>query len=255
MNGISVVIIAKDCARSIQKTLESLTWCDEIVVIDDFSTDATAAIAKRYHARVFTRHLNGDFAKQRNFGMQKALHPWVLFVDADEVVPEALRRELQKTLATVGPEVGALSMCRRDYFLGREFRHGTIPAVFHVRVLRKGLARWEIPFLERVSCHGTVVHLQHRLVHNRTETVGGYVDKANFYSSLAAAQAFERHEHMSLQKLLYDPMYRFFSNYLFSGSFVDGIHTLIFWVLISFMEFLIQAKLWLLWENERSKRV
>jgi len=83
---LSVVIITRNEEKNIKDCLETLKWCDEVIVVDDKSEDKTSQIAKEMGAKVFTCLLNDDFAAQRNFGLKKARNKWVLFVDADERV-------------------------------------------------------------------------------------------------------------------------------------------------------------------------
>lgn len=93
---LSVVVLTHNDAHILPQTLSSLSFCDEIVVIDDYSTDTTRKIARSYHARVYLRHLDNDFASQRNYGLYKCKGEWVLFVDSDEVVSKDLAQEITK---------------------------------------------------------------------------------------------------------------------------------------------------------------
>ena len=90
---VSAVVLTHNEENNIADCLENLAWCNEIIVIDDNSEDRTVEIAKRYGVIIYSHSLDGDFSKQRNFGLQKAKNEWVLFVDADERVPMELRKE------------------------------------------------------------------------------------------------------------------------------------------------------------------
>src|SRR5260221_14334529 len=119
---ISAVVIAKNEEKNIANCLANLAWCDEIIVIDDYSTDKTCVLTKKYGANIYKHHLNSDFASQRNFGLTHATGDWVLFVDADERISKPLSREiLQKTEKT---NYGGFYIKRRDYFLGHEIKYG-----------------------------------------------------------------------------------------------------------------------------------
>src|SRR4030042_6223066 len=95
---ISVVVLTHNNAGSIEQTLQSLAWSDEIIIIDDYSTDKTISIASTYKAKIIQHRLNHDFAAQRNFGLSKVKGEWVLFVDSDEVVSEELKNEIQRAI-------------------------------------------------------------------------------------------------------------------------------------------------------------
>src|SRR6185437_16673815 len=92
---ISAVVLTKNEEKNIVHCLQGLQWCDEIIVIDDNSTDQTVALAKKHKANVFTRSLQGNFAQQRNFGLDKTTGDWVLFIDADERISAELLAEIQ----------------------------------------------------------------------------------------------------------------------------------------------------------------
>ena len=95
---ISAVVLTHNDESVISKCLESLAWCDEVVVIDDESTDETAAIVRKHGVRVVSRKLDDDFAAQRNFGLKHAKNDWVLFVDSDEVVSKSLAKEIMQVI-------------------------------------------------------------------------------------------------------------------------------------------------------------
>src|SRR6266436_2363513 len=95
---LTAVILAKNEEENIEECLKCLKWCDEILVIDDESTDRTIEIAKKENAKVYKHLLNNNFAAARNFGLERARNDWVLFVDADERISEDLARELESRI-------------------------------------------------------------------------------------------------------------------------------------------------------------
>src|SRR5437016_13641622 len=95
---ISAIILTFNDEVTIERTLASLAFCDEIIVIDDFSTDKTPDIVQRNHAKMYTHRVDGDFAAQRNFGLTKVKGDWILFVDSDEVVSSELAAEIQESI-------------------------------------------------------------------------------------------------------------------------------------------------------------
>ena len=100
---ISAVVLTKNEEKNIKRCLESLTLADEIIIIDDYSTDFTIRKIEKTNkkAKIYKRHLNNDFAGQRNYGLSKAKGEWVLFVDADEIIPEALASEIYNLQFTI----------------------------------------------------------------------------------------------------------------------------------------------------------
>ena len=116
---ISAIVLAKNEADKLDCCLKSLSWCREIIVIDDFSQDKTRLIAKKHRARVFKHRLANDFSQQRNFGLEKAKFNWILFLDADEQVSPALKKEISLLLKNPSKlnQYAGFKIKRKDKFL------------------------------------------------------------------------------------------------------------------------------------------
>jgi Glycosyltransferases involved in cell wall biogenesis len=118
---LSAVVLTKNEEKNIERCLESLDFVDEIVIIDDYSTDKTLNKVKSQKLKVFQRKLNGDFAEQRNFGLEKTRGEWVLFLDADEEITDELKKEIKEMIRYATLERDDLIgfyIKRRDFFLG-----------------------------------------------------------------------------------------------------------------------------------------
>ncbi len=141
---ISVVVIAKNEATSIRRCLEALTWCDEVVVIDDHSTDDTAQLAAQYGARVET-HCFESFARQRNWALEHAelRHKWALMLDADEVITPELKSEIERILPDAETNLVGFRMCRKTMFMGKWLRYSDGFPVWIVRLVRVGYFRFQ----------------------------------------------------------------------------------------------------------------
>lgn len=148
---LSVVVIAKNERVNIRRCLESVAWCDDVVVIDDHSTDDTARLAEESGARVLQNHFE-SFAAQRNWAISHAAlrHPWVLMLDADEAVTPELERELQIVVRDVPDELVGFKMCRKTMFQGTWLRFSDGFPVWIVRLIRVGR------FLFQDAGHGEV---------------------------------------------------------------------------------------------------
>ena len=120
--NISAVILTKNDQDTIKKVLESVSFCSQVLVIDDDSSDDTASIAKKMGAQVYKRKLDNNLAKQRNFGLKKAKHDWVLFIDSDELVTQELKQEIRDVLPDT--EKQGFYIPRKDMFLGKKLKHG-----------------------------------------------------------------------------------------------------------------------------------
>ena len=245
---LSCVVLTKNEEKYLPRCLRTLKFCDEIVVVDDFSQDKTVAIAKKFGARVFQRRLNNNFAAQRNFGLQKAKGDWVLFVDADEEVTPQLRKELLQSIK-VGKYDG-FYLGRQDYFLGKRLRFGETARVKLLRLAKKGKGQWRMPVHEVWRIKGKIGELKNPLLHRRHLTVAQFVDKLNFYSSIRAQQLYRQGVRSSWLTILAYPLGKFFYNYFWRLGFLDGQVGFVMAVLMSIHSFLVRAKLYLLWLNK-----
>jgi glycosyltransferase involved in cell wall biosynthesis len=136
---ISVVVLAKNEAAGIRRCLESLNWCDEVVVVDDDSTDDTAQLALNHGARVVS-HCFESFAKQRNWALENAQlrHDWALMLDADEAITPELKSQIEQQLPNAAIDVAAYKMCRKTILMGRWLRYSDGFPVWIVRLVRVG---------------------------------------------------------------------------------------------------------------------
>ena len=124
MEKITALILAKNEERNIEDCIKTVQFCDEVLVIDDFSTDRTKELAEGLGARVIQRSMNGDWGGQQTFAIQSATHPWVLFVDADERISEALAEEIKETVAR--GERNAYWIRRENRFHFNKATHGVL---------------------------------------------------------------------------------------------------------------------------------
>ena len=182
----SVVIITKNAATRLGACLESASFADEIVVIDSGSTDGTAELAGGRGARVLQKEWLG-FGRQKQFAVAAGTHDWVLCLDADERVSEPLRASILAALAAPAAQAYAMPRCNR--FMGRWLRHGEGYPDWSLRLFDRRHARWsDDPVHEKVLTEAPPARLQGDLLHDSAETLAGYLDKQNRYTTLAAAK-------------------------------------------------------------------
>ena len=139
--SLSIVIITKNEESNLARTLQSVTWADEIVIVDSGSTDRTCEIAESFHAKFFVEEWKG-FAAQKNSALQKATGDWVLSLDADEEVEPALADEIRQTLSA-NPSASGFWIPRKNFFLGRWIRHGGFYPDPKLRLFRRGAGKFE----------------------------------------------------------------------------------------------------------------
>ncbi|MDD5085529.1 MAG: glycosyltransferase family 2 protein [Candidatus Omnitrophica bacterium] len=231
MNRLSVVIITLNEEGNIRRCLESVRWADEIVLVDSYSTDKTLDKARAFSPRVFQRRFD-NFASQKNFALEKARFDWVLSVDADEVVDQSLKEEIRAKLSLAEPYDG-YCMPRRNYFLGKELRHGGIGEDLQLRLFRKDKARFANLVHERVTVNGKVEELKNPIYHYSFETMDDYFRKFRQYTTLEAALLKEENKKVTLLDIYLKPYLRFIYTYFIKLGFLDGFKGFFFYVLSS----------------------
>lgn len=241
---ISAVVLTKNEEGNIGECLNSLAWCDEVVVIDDNSTDRTRAIAKKLGAKVYQRELNGDFAAQRNFGMEKASEKWVIFVDADERIAPELAEEIKQKIKA-GEAMG-FRVKRDDFIWGRRLSHGETANLSFVRLGRRGAGKWKRRVHEYWDIKGRLGELKNPLLHFPHPTIREFLDSVNFMSTLHAKANLEEGKKSSLAKIIFWPRFKFLNNWIIKQGFLDGTPGLLVAAVMSFHSFLAWSKLWLL---------
>lgn len=223
---LSVALITQNEELNLPRTLASVRWAQEIVIVDDNSTDATLEIARRFDARIFQEQWKG-FAAQKNSCLAHATGDWILSLDADEEVSPELAREIQSLLAGE-PEFSAYRIPRLNHFLGRPMRHGGYWPDPKLRLCRRGAARFQDrPVHETMQADGPDGMLRGHLIHHCYPTLSDYIEHMNYYSSIAAEALVNsgraRDSWLWLKwNAVLNPLATFLYNYIFRLGFLDG---------------------------------
>lgn len=209
--------------------LKSLSFCDDIVVVDSHSTDATAALAEAAGARVFQRAFSG-FRSQKQFAIEQAQHDWVLCLDADERVSPELRAAIESARTRKFEDKAGYRFARLSEYFGRFLRHGN---AYPDRVLRlfdrrRGGWRGQREVHEAVSVEGEVGTLDGDLIHFPYRSFEQQLIKTQRYARMMAEHDFARGRRATLSKLVLAPAWRFWRGFLFRGGFRDGWHGLVY---------------------------
>lgn len=223
---LSVAIITMNEAANLPRTLESVSWADEIVVVDSGSTDGTRAIAERHRARFIEEPWRG-FAAQKNFALSLCGSEWILSLDADEAVSVELAASIRQAIDHAPPG-NAYLLSRQNFFLGKWMRHGGYYPDRKLRLFRRGQAIFrDTPVHETADFHGTIGTVRGDLLHHAYPTLESYLDHMLRYSTLGASIAAARGRTGRtlfgfLNGVLLNPMATFVYNYALRGGFLDG---------------------------------
>jgi glycosyltransferase involved in cell wall biosynthesis len=238
---ISATIITCNEERRIARTIESLRCCDEIVVVDSGSTDRTVEIAQQLGARVIESAWPG-YAKQKNLASAQAANDWILSLDADEALSEALEAEIWQ-LRKKGPEFDAYTMPRLAQYLGRWILHSGWHPDRKVRLYDRRQASWVGEFVhESVEVRGSVGHLKSNILHYTCESVSEHVRTLDGYTTLAAQEIVSRKQPVAWHNLLLEPVWTFVRTYVFQRGFLDGQEGLMIAYMAAMYTFLKYAK-------------
>jgi glycosyltransferase involved in cell wall biosynthesis len=255
MDPISAVLITKNESRNVERCLRSLEGvADEIVVVDDFSDDDTAAICERHGARVVRQRWLG-FGPQKNHANGLARHDYVLSLDADEELDPELRAAIRA--AKERGLTGAYEVARLNSYCGRFIRHGLEYPDRKVRLFPRSRASWdERPVHEQLRLAGglAVTRLAGHLRHYTYRSVEDHVSKINRYSTLAADGALARGTRPSVAKMVLSPLATFLRAYVLKLGFLDGLHGFVLARLHAHARFLRHVKLWALYQDAEGSR-
>jgi (heptosyl)LPS beta-1,4-glucosyltransferase len=223
--GVSVVIITKNERRNLPQCLQSVRFADEVMVVDDFSSDGTPEVARAAGARVIARAWEG-YAAQRQHGITAATREWILWLDADERVTPALKDEIEAVLREDGHGRDAYLIPRRHLFLGEWLRHGGEYPALQLRLVRRNKA-----VLRQVLVHESIEDagldvgwLTNPIDHLSSPRLSTRITKARRYARLAAAEVARsgRVSELSVTRLLTNPLRRMAYVFLKAGGYRDG---------------------------------
>jgi glycosyltransferase involved in cell wall biosynthesis len=239
---VSVTIITRDEEADIVEAIASVSWADEILVVDSGSTDRTVDLARAAGTRVIVRKWPGYIA-QKNFAAAQASNDWILSLDADERVTPALAAAIRAELAT--PTHAAYRMPRLTWHLGRWIRGTDWYPDFQTRLYDRRAAEWTGRYVhEGVAVTGTTGLLTGELQHFAYRDIADHLDTIDRYTTYAARQMNEDGRRASAWQLALHPPLAFLRNYVAKGGFRLGVVGLIVSSMNAHYVFLKFAKLW-----------
>lgn len=241
---ISACVITYNEERNIRRCLESIKWCDEIVIVDSFSTDRTLEICREYTATIYQHEWEG-YIGQRNYIRKKASHGWVLHIDADEELSPQLTRNIQREIARKDNVIAGYQFPRLVRYLNKWIRFGDWYPDIKLRLFRQGLGRsvGTEPH-DYVVVDGPVKTIRHPIHHYTYDSIKDHLQTINRFTEIAAETHWENGGRFHLADLVFRPPWRFIRCYIFKGGFLCGRHGFLIAIINSFSVALKYAKFW-----------
>jgi glycosyltransferase involved in cell wall biosynthesis len=242
-NRISATVRTFNEAKNIRECLESLTWADEIVVVDSNSADSTVAIAGEFTDKVIIQKWLGHVA-QSQFATDRTSNVWVMHLDADERVSPALRDEIL-ALDLENSPYDAYEMPRRHFFMNRWINHSAWYPDYKIRLFRKDLCKWGgyAPH-DEVKVKGRKKKLKNDILHYIYQDLSHFAATKNNYSSLTARDHFKNGKRARVIDFTLRPLYAFLYRYFFRLGIADGIPGFIISVMEAHAVFMKYSKLY-----------
>jgi len=233
-NSLSVVLAVYNEEKNIQACLDAVQdIADEIIVVDGGSTDTTVAIASRYTKKVIVTDNPPIFHINKQKALERATCTWILQLDADEIITQALKKEILQTIEENNGNIVGYYIPRKNYFWGHWMRKGGQYPDYVIRLVKRGYAAFPCKSVhEQIAINGSVGWLTEPMIHNSYNSLEEYWKKAESYTTLTAKEMIKSNLHPSVQAwltyMIVKPIQTFFTLFLRHKGFFDGIYGLVF---------------------------
>jgi glycosyltransferase involved in cell wall biosynthesis len=217
MHSLSVIIPTYNEEDYIEDALRSVSFADEIILVDSFSTDRTIDIAKPYITKLLQREFD-NFSSQKNYALKHVSGDWVLFLDADERVTHSLEDEIKRTLAH--PHHAGYKINFPHFYMNRFLYHHSDDVL---RLVKRAGAHFTGSVHEKLHCDGSVGKLKNHMLHYTYKGLEPYIRKKESYAWFQAEQLYDKGKKATWLHLFFKPGYRFFRSYILKGGYRDGI--------------------------------
>ncbi len=246
---ISAFVACQDEERNIEGCLRSVAWCDEIVVVDSFSTDRTVEIARRYTDKIFFRQWDG-YCRQKNFGLEQTSNDWALLIDSDERLSPKLTAEIQREFDNGTGRTAGYYLPRRVYYLGKWINHCGWYPDYKLRLFRKDRGRLGgIDPHETFLLDGPAKFLRGEMIHYTYRSISEQLRTLERYAAMWAST--RRWNPGDAAKMLVRPLAKFLEIFIVKAGVLDGFHGYVIASMASYGVFLRYAKLYERWARGR----
>ena len=245
MHKLSIVIITYNEEARIRKTLESIKWCDEIIIVDSGSLDKTVEICKEYsNCKVYHQSFLG-YGPQKRFAIEKASYDWVLSIDADEVLTDNLSKEIVSILKTTKIEASGFNVPITMIFMNKVFKYGNENRTMHLRFFNKHTGNFSTQKLhEKLHVSGTVLNLKNEILHYSYTNIFHYFEKFNAYTEIYKNEALKKNKKVGFLKPVLRFPLEFVKLYFIKRNFLNGYPGFVWSVFSAFYVFVKYSKIY-----------
>lgn len=255
MRPITAMLIVRNEESFIERALQSVMWCDEIVVVDALSHDCTPLLCQGKDQpwvnkmRFYQQEWLG-FSAQRNFAISKSTHPWIFFLDADEACSPELAVKIQSLLADPALTPAQYKVRRQEFFLKKPIYHGIWNPSFHVRLFYKDGFEFTGAVHEGVKSTHETKMINEPIIHVEDLRIERFLSKLNHYTTIQAKEDVARGIRTNLFRILFAFPAMFYKNYIYYGAYKDGHEGVIISVLEGISRTIRHLKIWQLSQTD-----
>jgi glycosyltransferase involved in cell wall biosynthesis len=255
MEKITAIIPTFNEEVHIKEAIESVLWCDEIIVVDSYSSDKTIDIAKSFPKVRILQHHYEHSAAQKNWTIPQATHPWIFLLDADERPTPELVKEIQNILKT-GTKYSGFWIFRRNHFMGKRINFSGWQSDKVIRLFKKSDCKYQNKHVHaEIESTGPISLLDEKLIHFTYKDLSSYLKKADRYTTWGALDRFQKFQKagrkIGLGYLVIRPLARFIRHYFWRLGFLDGTHGFVVSALAAHNVFIRAVKIWRLQAGEK----
>lgn len=253
MQKLTAIIPTGNEEHNIEEAIKSVSFADEVMVVDSFSTDRTVEIAKKHTDFVIQREYENS-TSQKNWAIPQANYEWILLLDADERVTPKLKKEIQSILEK-GTDKSAFWIRRQNHFMGKKVKYSGWQTDAVIRLFKRDECRYENKHVHgEIITEGKVSRLKNKLEHYTYIDLAHNLRKADRYSTWGAYDRVDKVKKVTLFHLGIKPTARFFRHYIIRGGILDGKVGFIISAMSAYIVFIRNLKLWRIQNGEEFKK-
>lgn len=254
MEKLSAIIPTFNEEDNIRAAINSVSFADEIIVIDSFSTDNTVNVVKEYPNITLLQRVFDDFSSQKNYAIDLAKHNWIYILDADERISTSLKHEITTILKNPSDNIIGFYAKRTFYFANKKISYAGYQRDKVIRLFNKNFCKYNGNLVhEVIKANGKLGFFINKVDHYSYKNIRHFTQKLNHYASLQALELFKKNKKINCYHFIIKPIVRFFIHYIIRLGFLDGLRGLILSYLHSYAVFMRYAILLELKLNAKNK--